>query len=46
MHAVEDDGWLSAANGGVIDISNHGNVSLDGLSGSSNDHGTYLHWVQ
>jgi hypothetical protein len=38
--------WLSAATGGVIDISNHGNVSLDGLSSSSNDNGTYRHWVQ
>jgi hypothetical protein len=38
--------WLSAATGGVIDISNHGNVSLEELSRSSNDRGTYLHWVQ
>jgi hypothetical protein len=37
--------WLSAATGGVIDI-NRGNVSLDELSRSSNDGGTYLHWVQ
>jgi hypothetical protein len=38
--------WLNAATGGVIDISNHGNVSLEELSRSSNDRGTYLHWVQ
>jgi hypothetical protein len=38
--------WLNAATGGVIDISNHGNVSLEELSRSSTDHGTYLHWVQ
>ena len=38
--------WLNAATGGVIDISSHGNVSLEELSRSSTDHGTYLHWVQ
>jgi hypothetical protein len=38
--------WLNAATGGVIDISNRGNVSLEGLSRASNDRGTYLHWVQ
>ena len=38
--------WLNAATGGVIDISNHGSVTQDGLSSSSHDNGTYLHWVQ
>ena len=38
--------WLNAATGGVIDISNHGYVTQDGLSSSSHDSGTYLHWVQ
>jgi hypothetical protein len=38
--------WLNAATGGVIDISNRGYVTQDGLSSSSTDRGTYLHWVQ
>lgn len=38
--------WLSASTGKVIDISNRGSVRLVGLSSSSHDSGTYLHWVQ
>ena len=38
--------WVNAATGGVIDISNHGYVTQDGLASSSHDSGTYLHRVQ
>jgi hypothetical protein len=37
--------WVNAATGGVIDISKQ-SVTQDGLSSSSHDKGTYLHWVQ
>jgi hypothetical protein len=37
--------WLNADTGRVIDI-NRSKVTTDGLSSSSHDNGTYLHWVQ
>jgi hypothetical protein len=37
--------WLNAATGRVIDITKRG-VTMDGLASSSNNSGTYLHWVQ